>query len=125
MRPALLLSLFLLAVVLSGCSASNGADGQSAASAGNLAYNGASPGSNSSKFTCGTTGEVNFSSNLGSGSLTVTVKDGSGATVYSKTTSGPGQASESKSAKGAAGTWQVTATRGGSFTGQYAINVGC
>jgi hypothetical protein len=125
MRPALLLSALLLALALSGCSASNGPGGQSASGHGSLAYNGASSGSHSNSFECSGSAEVDFSANLGSGSVSVTVKDSAGKTVYSKSYGGVGESAESKSVTGASGTWQVSATRTSGFSGQYAVSVSC
>src|SRR5687768_8972426 len=121
-----LLAVVLIALLLSGCSnASNGPGGQSAASDGNLAYNGSSSGSHSSKFDCDGSGEASVSGNLGSGSVAVTVKDSAGKTVYSKTMNGPGQVAESKDISGTAGEWTVSAARATGFTGQYALAVDC
>ena len=128
MRPLLALPALglLLAALLAGCSASNSPGGQSANSPGSLAYNGASSGSQSSPaFDCDGSGELSYSANLGSGSLTVTVKDSAGKAVFTKSTSGPGQAAENKDVSGASGDWTIVATRGAGFTGQYAVNVDC
>lgn len=139
MRSVLALSGLLAALLLSGCTASNGADGQSATAAGSIAYNGASTGTDrANDFTCDGPAEVHLSSNIGSGSVRVTVKDGNGAMVYSKTVSGPGQAADTKAVNGAAGTWSLTGVReagsyggtwapgaGGGFSGQYAVHVEC
>lgn len=125
MRSALLLAALLAALALAGCSASNGPDGQSAAAQGSLAYNGASSGSQSHTFTCGASGHFSLSSNLGSGSVTITVKDGAGKSIHTKTVDGPGQSSEDTTITGASGTWEITATRAAGFSGQYAANVSC
>lgn len=139
LRATLLVSGLLAALLLSGCSASNGADGQSASAAGSLAYNGGSTGSHTAKpFSCDGPAEVSVTSNIGSGSVRITVKDGNGATVYTKELSGPGQAADSKAVSGAAGTWSMSASRqagayggtwapgaGSGFSGQYAANVNC
>ena len=71
-------------------------------------------------------------------SVRITVKDAAGATVYSKELSGPGQAADTKTVSGAAGTWTMSASRqagsyggtwapgaGSGFSGQYAANVSC
>ena len=123
---ALVLALLSCAVLLAGCSASNGPGGQSANAPGSLAYNGSSSGSQASEgFRCDGSGSVSVSANLGSGSATFTVKDGSGKAVYTKSVNGPGQASENQAVSGASGEWTITASRGVGFTGQYAVNVGC
>jgi hypothetical protein len=122
MRTLLLVGL-IASFALAGCS--NDAGGQSAAQDGNLAYNGASPGSHSSKFECDGGGTVSLGANLGSGSVTVTVKDSAGKTVYSKTASTVGQTSDNKEVQGTGGQWTVSATRGSGFTGQYGIDVSC
>jgi hypothetical protein len=123
MRPLLTLSLLALVPLLAGC-ANDGA-GQSASGEGSLAYNGASAGSHSDKVECGASGDLHVNANLGSGSLTVTVKDESGRTLASKSYSMVGQASETSDLSGAAGTWTLSATRGSGFTGQYALHVEC
>ena len=139
LRTTLALTGLLAALLLSGCSASNGPDGQSATARGSIAYNGASTGTDrADAFTCDGPAEVSVTSNIGSGSVRVTVKDGAGATVYTTTLSGPGQAADSKPVSGAAGTWTLTGVReagdyggtwapgaGGGFSGQYAANVSC
>jgi hypothetical protein len=118
------LTALAFAVLLAGCS--NGPDGQSASAPGSLAYNGASAGTQSSgPFQCDGGGDVSFSANLGSGTVTVSVKDAAGKVVYTKTTGSAGQTSESKSVSGAPGSWSLTATRGAGFAGQYAANVDC
>jgi predicted small secreted protein len=123
---ALVLALLSCAVLLAGCSASNGPGGQSAGAPGSLAYNGASSGTQTSEaFTCDGSGSVSVSANLGSGSVTFTVKDGSGKVAYTKSVGSAGQASDSKDVSGASGSWTITASRGAGFTGQYAVNVQC
>lgn len=121
-----LLAAIALAVLLAGCSAKNDSSGQSASAPGSLAYNGASAGTQSSApFQCDGSGDLSFSSNLGGGSMTVSVKDAAGKVVYTKTATGPGQASDSKTVSGASGSWGITATRGAGFNGQYAASVSC
>ena len=130
MPRTLTLTLALLPfLLLAGCSdsgsTSNGPGGQSAADEGSLAHNGAGSGSHSSRFECDGSGEASFAANLGGGSVTVTVKDADGKTVYSKTATGPGQAADTKDVEGSSGTWTVSATRDGAFSGQYALDVDC
>ena len=139
LRTTLVLSGLLAALLLSGCSASNGPDGQSATARGSIAYNGASTGTDRAEsFTCAGPAEVSVTSNIGSGSVRITVTDGSGATVYTKTLNGPGQAADSKPLSGASGTWTLTGVReagsyggtwapgaGSGFSGQYAAHVSC
>ena len=128
-RVASLLVASLCTLLLAGCAGgdgvSNGPDGQSAAQDGNLAYNGASSGSHSSKFDCDGSAEVTFGSNLGGGGVTVTVKDAAGKTVYSKTANNVGQASDTKDVSGSDGEWTVSATRTSGFAGQYGVTVDC
>jgi len=134
--PAAKLPLAALAVaLLAGCSASNGPGGQSASAAGALAYNGASAGTDHAKpFACGATATVDSSSNLGSGQVKITVSDGAGQVVYSKTLSSPGQQTFHDAVHGTAGTWTATGERSAgsagygapaSFSGQYAVTVTC
>ena len=120
--------LALLAFALAGCSASNGVDGQSVAGGNSLAYNGASGGQQKTSFSCGGSGTIHLSANLGMGSVTFSVKDSSGKTVYSKTVSSTGQSAQDGNVSGAAGTWTLSADRAGSygaFSGQYAVSVDC
>ena len=134
MRSVLLLSGLMAALLLSGCTASQGADGQQAAAGGSLAYQGASAGEHSSTFDCDS-GEASVSvgGQLGSGSVTVTVRDADGATVYTRTFNGPGQSADSRrSDAGEPGEWTVSASRragsdmyGGGWSGQYGISVAC
>lgn len=131
LRSFPLLVAFACAVLLSGCSASQGAGGQEASAPGNLAYQGASAGSHSSKFDCDGSGTVSVGAQLGSGSVTIKVLDGNGATVYSKEFSGAGQGADSKSVEGAAGKWTLSAQResggmaGGGWSGQYGVDAKC
>jgi hypothetical protein len=138
LRDVAVLSGLLAALLLSGCSASNGADGQKATAAGSIAYNGASAGTDRAKdFRCGSHAEVSLTSNLGSGKVRITVTDGAGAVVFTRTMSGPGQDGETTSVSGAPGTWGLVGVReagavpgytgpySSSFSGQYAANVAC
>lgn len=131
-RSIAALSGLLLALLLSGCSASQGAGGQQASANGSLAYQGSSTGTQSDTFSCGGEGAVSVGGQLGSGKLTVTVKDGAGRQVYTKEFSGPGQSADSRTVSGTAGEWTVTAVRGAGssqfgagWSGQYGISVGC
>lgn len=128
MRPIRsLVATCALAVLLAGCSdnASNDANGQSAAGGGNLAYNGASDGTQTDSFDSDGSCELYVSANLGSGSVKVTLRTSSGTTV-DKTVSGPGQfAGAVGDASGSAGTWTLQAVRSGGFTGQYAVSADC
>ncbi len=135
----LLLTSLLIATLMSGCTFSNGADGQTAGGPGTLSYNGASTGSHTSEpLSCDGSGKVNVNYNMGGGSIKVTVKDGAGATAFSKTYSGTGQQSETKNISGQSGQWTVTVTREsgssyggftgqqyGGFSGQYNVNIAC
>lgn len=136
MRPAPLLFAVLCSFLVAGCaggSVSNGPDGQKAIGKGSIAYNGASTGTDRTEFPCGDTGEVVVGSNLGSGRVKVTVKDSTGAVVYSKTLGSPGQAGETKTIHGAAGNgWLVIGEREATsaygvsgFSGQYSAQVQC
>lgn len=129
-RVAIIFLVATLLTALSGCTVSNGPDGQAGSSEGALAYNGASEGSHSSQpFDCDGTGKVSLTYNLGSGSIDVTVTDGAGTTVWSKTFSNTGQGGDSESITGTEGAWVVKVTRSsgtfGGFSGQYAVNVDC
>lgn len=139
LRTTVALTGLLATLLLSGCSASNSPDGQVATAAGSIAYNGASTGTDRAQpFSCDGPAEVSVTSNIGSGSVRITVKDGAGTTIYAKTLGGPGQAADSKTVSGAAGAWSLTGVReagsyggtwapgaGGGFSGQYAATVSC
>ncbi len=130
MRISTLFLVLLITASLSGCTASNSPDGQTAATAGSLAYNGASVGSHTSTpRECDGSGTVSLTYNLGSGSVTFAVKDGAGTQVWSNTYSNVGQGSDSVSVSGAAGDWVLEATRSGgqygSFSGQYGGSIDC
>lgn len=124
-----LVSALALTVLLSGCT--NDAGGQSASGKGSLAYNGASTGSHQSPISCDSTATVQWTSNLGYGSIKFTVLDGAGVAKYTKTVSSVGQAGESKDLQGAAGTWILKAERSGGsmgapgWSGQYAAHISC
>jgi hypothetical protein len=122
------------AVLLSGCTASNGPNGQQVTAPGSIAYNGASTGTQTSPpFPCDGSGAVHFGANLGSGTATVTVEDSGGKAVYTKMAGAPGQTDDSKDVSGAAGEWTITAVRsssggvygGSGFSGQYTVTVEC
>lgn len=118
-----------LALLVAGCTASNGTDGQSLAADGMLAYNGASPGKHSSTVECDGAATLHWSGNLGSGLVDVRVRDGDGdqklSILYSKSGS-----SDSKPAVGAPGEWTLQAERradaaSGTWAGQYEIHLEC
>jgi hypothetical protein len=125
MRPAhLLVAACTLAVLMAGC-ASNDSNGQSAGGGGNLAYNGASDGTQTDNFESDGSCELYVSANLGSGSVKVTLRTSTGSTV-DKTVTGPGQfAGTVGDATGPAGGWTLQAVRSGGFTGQYAVTADC
>lgn len=116
-------------VLLAGCTASNGADGQSAGGGGNLAYNGASNGSHTDSFESDGSCVLHLSANLGSGKVTVTLRTAEGTTVQANA-AGPGQVSKAfGEATGSPGTWTLRAERTnndfGPFSGQYAASATC
>lgn len=134
LRPsAALACLAVLALLLAGCS--NSPDGQTAEAEGSLAYNGASTGTHQSDpFECDGSANVHLSANVGSGRVSVSVRDSTGRAVFTRTVEGPGQTSDSQDASGTAGDWSISVTRSGSsgvpgapgsFSGQYAIHVDC
>lgn len=135
MAPAMpsgpLLFAVLCTLALAGCSASQGAGGQEASAPGNLAYQGAAEGQHQSTFECDGSALVSVGAQLGSGSVTVKVKDGDGATVYTKEFSGPGQSGDSRTVQGASGEWTIMAERdgdplyGGGWSGQYGVDAEC
>ena len=130
MRLIVLLTAALAAVLLAGCSdgVSNGPDGQSASGGGNLAYNGASNGTQTDTFESDGSCDLVVSANLGSGRVVFTLT-GAGSST-SKEVSGPGQyADTAGTLSGAAGTWTLKAERSsnsyGTFSGQYAVTADC
>lgn len=124
--PLLVASIF---VVLAGCSAENGPDGQAVSGTGSLVYNGAANGSHDSHISCDGSGEVEYSYNVGMGTLTLRVVDGNGATAFSKSFTGPKNGASTQAVSGSSGSWHVEAERSGagygSFSGQYAIALDC
>ena len=133
-RTLAILSGLLATLLLSGCSASNGPGGQSARADGSLAYNGSATGSDSDDFECDGTGSIHIGANLGSGKISVRLRDGAGTTAYQQTVESPGQDAESSPVSGAAGQWTLTVTRSTSaglynpypsFSGQYGVHVDC
>lgn len=127
MKTLTTLALATLALAaLAGCSASNGPTGQSATAPGTLAYNGTGAGTDADTFQCPSgTGQLSLGANLGSGSVSITVSDGSAQGVYSRTATGPGQTSDSREVHGGSGAWKVSATRSPTFSGQYSVSVSC
>lgn len=126
------LPLALAALLLAGCAASNGPNGQSASGGGHLAYNGASAGSHEARHDCDGSGTVTVSTNLGGGKVTVRVLDAAGATAYTATVSKVGQTYDSEPVEGAKGQWTVSATREASvsygtamWSGQYDVALAC
>lgn len=121
---AILVVAVALAASFAGCA--NGGTGQSYAGEGQLAFNGSGAGTEGPRgFECDGTGTLQVGANIGSGSLTVTVKDAAGKTLYTKTLTGPGQSADSKTLTGGAGTWSLQGQRNSQFTGQYSANVSC
>lgn len=127
MNPTLLAtSLSIAALLLSGCA------GQSTAYEGSLVYNGAAAGSHQATADCDKAGTFHWSANVGSGSVTVRVRDAAGNLVFDETTAGPGQTANSKPVSGPAGTWTMHVERKASsqygmsmWSGQYAAYLDC
>src|SRR5688500_16650751 len=134
MRWLVPLAVAMLVPLLSGCTGAagcaNGSDGQTCVGEGVVAYNGASNGTQTSDpIECGTDGHLSWTSNIGGGSVTFTVKDNVGVVQFTKTLSGPGQSADEKPIQGVAGDWVLVAARSGgltgSFSGQYTANIHC
>jgi hypothetical protein len=110
----------LLAFALAGCAGSP---------SGTLAFNGSGNGTQQDSFQCDGSGEVDFSANLGGGSVTLTIKDSTGKSVYTKRADSAGQTAEEGDVSGASGEWTMTAARTsngfGPFAGQYAVAIRC
>jgi len=125
MKAAILLTLGLgLAAVLSGCLSggqcganthSNGLDFgcQVASKNGTMTY--------TFKNAFGAA-QVTMGSQIASGTLTVTVKDGGGVTVFEQTYTGARQAGESSTRAGSPGTWTVV-LKFQDVTGQIGLEV--
>lgn len=125
LRHAALTALVATAVLLSGCTFENGPGGQSAHAPGSLSYNGASSGSQSSTFDCDGSGKANHNTNLGSGGIRITVRDGADSVAYTKEVSGTGQSSRTEDVTGEPGEWTLTVDRMAGYSGQYNVNVQC
>ncbi len=74
---------------------------------------------------CGEYGALAGGVQVGGGSVTIELRDGDGAVVYTTTVPGPGQKGIDTEIAGAPGTWSLEATRGAGFTGQYAVELAC
>jgi hypothetical protein len=124
--PLLLAATLLLGLAVSGCSQGNGDCSSSsiATSEGNLAFNGACTGTQSSSFQCDGSGEASVAINLAKGSVEVTLKDSSGDVVYHKE-QGSGPFADDRDVTGKSGRWTVSAERKGDISGQYAISIDC
>jgi hypothetical protein len=133
MRVGFLAILLSMSVGLSGCTAgceaSQSASGQEAGCSNAGAFSYAKQMSMSSATETKTWSNsaskaaVQWSMQMSSGSMSVTVKDAAGATVFSKTFSGMGQqASSSTTSAGQAGDWTITIKFVGA-TGQVAFNM--
>lgn len=122
----------LIVMLLAGCSASNGPDGQSAQGAGHLAYNGGSPGEHQATSPCDDRGTLSWAGNLASGKVDVRVLDGEGKQVFSVLYSQVGQSSDTKPVLGAPGQWTLQAERiasasygASAWSGQYDLHLAC
>ncbi len=122
-----------LSALFAGCTASQGADGQSYEAGDersvSLGYQAASAGSHGRDLTgCDNDGHININAQVGGGKLIVTVKDGAGQQIYRKTITGPGQETHSNSLEGASGDWRIDVERQSGewgWSGQYNINMRC
>lgn len=127
MRWLVIAAAATVAILVSGCT--NDAGGQSMAHSGNLAYNGATPGTHHTTLDCGSEGTFTWIGNLGSGQVDIRVLDGDDVQKFSIIYSKVGQSSDSKPVFGAAGEWTLTATREssgvGGWNGQYDAHLEC
>lgn len=126
----LLTATLLLSIGLAGCT--NGSDGQTAQYEGALAYNGTSAGSHTETADCDAKGTFHWSINLALGSVDVSLRDASGATIFSDSMSGTSQTAYSKPLAGVPGEWTLTVARKAesqygqsSWSGQYAAYLDC
>jgi hypothetical protein len=76
-------------------------------------------------FTCRNPGFVGLQvdRDLEAGQFTVTVKDGAGSTVFSKTYSGNGD--DSANMDGEDGPWEIKAVRKDGFAGEFNVQIYC
>lgn len=126
---ALISSLALSGCAGEGCQASNSTDGQVALcnQKNSFAYStnaGATSRTDSYQWeTTHSKASVKWSSNLGMGSVTLTIKDSAGTQVLTKTYSGVGQKSEtSTTSSGASGTWTIDIRLNG-VSGQVGLTI--
>lgn len=119
-----------VALLLAGCTASNGGDGQTASGDGSLVYNGASTGSDEARVACAGSATMHWEGNLGSGQVDVRVLDGAGVQKLSILYSTAGPSSDSKPAFGEDGEWTLRVERRadpahGTWSGQYLVHLAC
>ena len=112
--PRTSLVLLMALAALSGCIAGNSVT---------LAGQGYSSGEQTKTLTCGTSGTISIGAQ-GGGSMTVKVRDGAGAQIYSESV-GSGQDGSSQSLTGKAGTWTLSVSTGFGYGGQYGIVLTC
>lgn len=122
-------SLGLSGCVGAGCSASNSTSGQEAVcnETGSFSFStNAGMTSDTKTYTWQnpkTKADVHWTTNLGLGSVSLTLKDSTGKQVFTKSFSGSGQQASSQStAEGEAGAWTIVVKLTGA-SGQVAFNV--
>jgi hypothetical protein len=117
-----LLSVFV-AALLAGCTAGAG-------EALELSYEGTDSGTHDDSAECDDDATLVGTGNVEDGQVVLTVSDGSGDDVFTRTFDG-GIDLEGEQLDGASGTWTVTAVRGGDdlvgdeFNGQYTFGLAC
>lgn len=109
-----LLTLTLTAMLLAGCTGN----------AVTVSGQGYTSGTKTKSLDCGGTGHL-ASGNQGAGKLTVTVKDGDGAVVFSSGDFGAGQDGQAQTIEGEPGTWTLSVKTGFGYAGQWAITLSC
>lgn len=121
MRNTLLFAA--LAMLLAGCTAGTGDVTE-------LSHEGVGSGNHEEKADCDDSGTLGGTGNVEDGTLVVTVTDGSGDEVFSRTFDG-GIDVEGERLEGASGEWTLSATRSGDdlvgdeFNGQYTFGLTC
>lgn len=126
-------ALAAAAFLLAGCTATSGQDGQQAAAAGHLTYNGASGGKHQADHDCADgSGTVSFSASMGAGKVSVRVRDAAGQYQYASIAEGSSSTSDSQPVTGAPGGWILSAERTptkqyGStmWSGSYTLSLSC
>lgn len=122
----LLLLSTILALLVAGCMG----NGDLRSDGATLSYDGEQSGAHQETADCDEDGRITGSGNVEDGTVSVTVTDGGGEELWSKSFDGAVDF-DSASLSGASGTWTIKAERGGNdlagdeFNGEYTFNISC